>query len=215
MSPLPPLRESLRALVRSRRIERALLAARALPRPPFMRTSISFLTTTTATAPLARPAGAPCTLELLGLDRARHDVWFAEHGSRAVPVLYVMHLSGEHAGPLIVAHGPAPSGLAPLDEAMPDAWLLTTRIVQRRALRVLGGGPPIRKFTLALTVEPLASAAPPLYGRACVTAYLRARAALDRVWLVPGGDLAIARVTYVGVPSELGHDKQTVVLTSA
>src|SRR5438445_13332368 len=103
MSPLPPVRESLRALVRSRRIERALAAARALPRPPFMRTSISFLTTTSATAPLARAPGAPHTLEVLGFDRAHRAIYFAESVGGATPLVHVMHVDGEHAGRMTVA----------------------------------------------------------------------------------------------------------------
>ncbi len=217
-------------------MERALAAARALPRPPFMRTSISFLTTTTATAPTARKPGAPHTLELLGLDRAQRAVYFAESGDAATPLVHVMHLDGEHAGRLTVARSlyegaselvadrvsarlaALRTSLTPLDEGMTDAWLLTTRVVQRRALRIPGGGAPIRKFVLAFAVEPIAADGDSCTGRTTVTAYLRARASLDRVWLVPGlpglGDgLAIARITYVGVPSDVGHDKQTAVLT--
>jgi hypothetical protein len=235
MSPLPPVRETLRALVRSRRIERALAAARALPRPLYMRTSLSFLTTTTTTAPIARTAAVPHTLTVLGLDRAHGAVYFREDIGDGVPLVHVMHLNGEHAGRMVVARrfyddtgAPAASfearlaalaaTLVPLEDAEPDAWLLTTRVIQRRALRIPGGGPPIRKFTLALVVEPIALADddrdPPPPGRVCVTAYLRARATLDRVWLVPGTELAIARVTYLGVPSDVGHAKQIAILTA-
>jgi hypothetical protein len=210
MSPLPPVRESLRALVRTRRIERALAAARALPRPPFMRTSISFLTTTSATAPIARPAAVPHTLDVLGFDRGARAIYFAEQIGGAA-IVHLMYVDGEHAGRMTAAralhdeHGARIADaidalrarLEPLAPIDPDAYLLTTRVIQRRALRV-PAGPPIRKFTLTLSV---------------VTAYLRARAALHRVWLVPGTDLALARITYLGVPSDVGHDKQTAVLT--
>jgi len=208
-----------------------------------MRTSISFLTTTTATAPAARAPGLPHSLELLGLDRAQRAVYFAESVGGATPLVHVMHLDGEHAGRMVVARslydGAAGdvavrvsdriaalrASLSPLEEVDTDAWLLTTRVVQRRALRIPGGAPPIRKFVLALAVEPIAVAVDdhgecPRAGRTTVTAYLRARAALDRVWLVPalpglGDGLAIARITYLGVPSDVGHDKQTAVLTGA
>jgi hypothetical protein len=48
--------------------------------------------------------------------------------------------------------------------------------------------------------------------RTVVTAYLRPRAKLDRVWAVPGEPLALARVTYVGVPEGIGLDKQVALL---
>src|SRR5579862_6952797 len=105
MSALPPtqtVRESLRSLVRSRRIERALAAARALPRPPFMRTSISFLTTTSAIAP--RTASAPHALEVLGFDREHRAIYFHEDTGAATPLVHVMHTDGEHAGRMTVAH---------------------------------------------------------------------------------------------------------------
>jgi len=86
-------------------------------------------------------------------------------------------------------------------------------VIQRRALRMTDG-PPIRKFTLMLSVEPIVGSDAAPAGKTAVTAYLRARAALDRVWLVPRTDLAVARVTYLGVPSETGHDKQVAVLTA-
>jgi hypothetical protein len=201
-----------------------------------MRTSISFLTTTTATAPVARASGVPHALELLGLDRTQRTIYFVESVGGATPLVHVMHLDGEHAGRLTVArslYDGAPdrvalrvsdriallrASLEPLEEVETDAWLLTTRVLQRRALRIPGGTPPIRKFVLALAVEPIATVGDTRVGKTTVTAYLRARASLDRVWLVPalpglGDQLAIARITYLGVPSEVGHDKQTAVLT--
>jgi hypothetical protein len=231
LPPTAPVRESLRALVRSRRIERALAAARALPRPPFMRTSISFLTTTSAIAPRTT-AVAPHVLEVLGFDRDQRTIYFQEDLGGATPLVHLMHTDGEHAGRMTVAHSlyagakdevaarvadrvaALRTTLEPLDAIDSDAYLLTTRVIQRRALRVTDG-PPIRKFTLMLSVEPLVGDQPAaLAGKTAVTAYLRARAALDRVWLVPRSDLAIARVTYLGVPSEIGHDKQVAVLTA-
>lgn len=191
-----------------------------------MRTSISFLTTTSAIAPLARVAGVPHTLDVLGFDREHRTIYFVEQIGGATPLVHVMHVDGEHAGRMTPARalhdelgariGDAIAALRarlePLDVIDADAYLLTTRVIQRRALRV-PGGTPIRKFTLTLAVEPIVGDSDPRLGKTAVTAYLRARAALDRVWLVPGTDLAIARITYLGVPSDVGHDKQTAVLT--
>ena len=232
MSALPPtatVRESLRALVRTRRIERALSAARALPRPPFMRTSIAFLTTTSTIAP--RTEATSHQLEVLGFDREHRTIYMTEDLGGPTPLVQVMHTDGEHAGRMTVAHSLYDGAkdevaarvadrvaelretLEPLDAIESDAYLLTTRVIQRRALRV-AGGPPIRKFTLTLSVEPIVGEQPAPAGKTAVTAYLRARASLDRVWLVPRTDLALARVTYLGVPSEIGHDKQVAVLTA-
>jgi hypothetical protein len=44
-----------------------------------------------------------------------------------------------------------------------------------------------------------------------VTAFLRPHAELTEVFALPG-NLAIARVTYTGIPSGLGQMKDTVVL---
>ncbi len=223
-------RESLRVLGRSRRIERAIAAARTYERIP-MRTSLSFLTTTAAVAPAAlRDAATPHTFEVLGLDRARGAIHLVEHTGPGVPLVHVMHLAGEHAGRPVIARslyeGPSGSAgarvaarlaelrasLTPLVPTDADAWMLSTRVIQRRALRIPGGGPPIRKFTLALTVEPIVLGLDPRIGRATVTSYLRPRAAIDGVWLVPGEPVALARIAYLGTPSEIGHDKHAVVL---
>ena len=95
--------------------------------------------------------------------------------------------------------------------------MLSTRIVQRRALRVGGavacGDLPIRKFALQLAIEPVSGTGPS--GKTTVTAFLRPQAQLAEVWLLPGGEAAIARVTYTGIPSGLGLDKDTVVLLTA
>ena len=96
--------------------------------------------------------------------------------------------------------------------------MLSTRIVQRRALRVASHASgtltcsdlPIRKFALQLAVEPVSGHGPS--GKTTVTAFLRPQAQLADVWLLPGGDAAIARVSYTGMPTGLGLDKDTVLL---
>jgi hypothetical protein len=103
--------------------------------------------------------------------------------------------------------------------AAPEAWMLSTRIVQRRALRVSGcAALPIRKFALQLVVEPVRGLGPS--GRSTVTAFLQPHAALTGVWALarPDDDLAataIARVTFTGIPSGTGRTKDTVVLLTA
>jgi len=200
-----------------------------------MRASLSYLTSTSSTAPATAPDAGPHELEMLGLHRGHRAVYLLEHLPWRTPVLHVLHLGGEHAGRLVpvrswyegdddeIAAGFAArlaalrAELTPLEPIDNDAWTLSTRVIQHRALRFPDGRPPIRKYVLALVVEavvePIEDQAP-TRGRAVVTAYLRPRAALDQVWAVPGEALAVARLSYVGVPSELGHDKQTAVLVS-
>jgi hypothetical protein len=88
--------------------------------------------------------------------------------------------------------------------------MLSTRVVQRRALRVATGEQPIRKFALQLRVEPVAGAG--ASGHTTVTAFLRPGATLAEVYSVPGEDCAIARVSYTGIPNGLGLPKDTMIL---
>jgi hypothetical protein len=104
--------------------------------------------------------------------------------------------------------------LVPMNEIDRDPWCLTTRVVQRRALRLPDGGLPIRKYALQLTVEPVISHDETVRGRTVVTAYLRPRAHLETVWNIPGDTLALARVSYVGVPEGVGLEKQVAMLVS-
>jgi hypothetical protein len=154
------------------------------------------------------------------------------------PMLHVMHLSGEQTGRLSTALGwyqgsreeiaagfdarllALRSELTPLEPVASDGWTLTTRVVQHRALRLPDGQPAIRKFALSLQVDPVyhpildrhLDGQSPRPGRTSVTAYLRPRAMLDGVWAIPGEPWVVARVAYVGVPSDAGHDKHTAVL---
>jgi hypothetical protein len=109
--------------------------------------------------------------------------------------------------------------LEPVVPTTTEAWMLSTRIVQRRALRVVGAGGcsslPIRKFALQLVIEPVSGTGPG--GRSTVTAFLQPHAQLREVWSLArsgGGpcDAAIARVSFTGIPSGTGLTKDTVVL---
>ena len=102
--------------------------------------------------------------------------------------------------------------------------MLSTLIIQRRALRVAGPGAtselPIRKLTLQLVIEPVSGHGPS--GRSTVTAFLQPHAQITQVsTLASGGDgrpsydAAIARVTFTGIPSGTGLTKDTVVLLTA
>jgi hypothetical protein len=198
---------------------------------PTLRQSMAYLMSTTRIADETSTAGH--RLDVLGLERDERAVYFAEtmhdpldgDEQRDVPLIYRMHLRGPHAGHLIplaswydeTAIAELPERIAALTARLavlpsidPDQWMLTTRVIQHRAIRVVSSTLPVRKFALQLTVEPGDAAGPPT--RAVVTAYLRPRASLDAAWSVPGADAAVVRVTYLGVPSGLGLPKQTALL---
>jgi hypothetical protein len=156
------------------------------------------------------------------------------------PIIYRLYLRGPRQGHLVPLHAwyehsedvgelrariarLAPT-LEPVLPIAPEAWMLSTRIVQRRALRVAAPGAcselPIRKFALQLVVEPVSGHGPS--GRSTVTAFLRPHAQLTEVWSVasrPGDDapcdVALARVTFTGIPSGTGLTKDTVVLLTS
>jgi hypothetical protein len=239
MKPLEPSPMVARTL----RAQRALRKARELARAPMptLRQSMAYLMSTTRIADETVTTGHH--LELLGLHRDEHALYFAETMNDAVdatslelalegpetdadvPLIYRMHLRGAHAGHLIplaswyddAAIAQLPDRIAALTARLsvlpatdPDQWMLTTRVIQHRAIRVVGSTLPVRKFALQLTVEPGDVIGTPT--RAVVTAYLRPRATLDAAWTVPGHDMAVVRITYVGVPSGLGLPKQTALL---
>ncbi len=99
--------------------------------------------------------------------------------------------------------------LEPAPRTTTEAWMLSTRVVQRRALRAGTDAPPIRKFALQLRVEPVSGHG--ASGHSTVTAFLRPQATLADVWALDAG-LAAARVTYTGIPNGLGLPKDTIVL---
>ena len=224
-------------VARTRRAPRAIRKARELARAPMptLRQSMAYLMSTTRIADETVATGHH--LELLGMHRDEHALYFAESMHEGpvtdvdddlddgVPLVYRMHLRGAHAGHLIplaswyddAAIAQLPERIAALTARLavlpatdPEQWMLTTRVIQHRAIRVVGSDLPVRKFALQLTVEPGDVVGPPT--RAVVTAYLRPRASLDAAWSVPGHDAAVVRVTYLGVPSGLGLPKQTALL---
>jgi hypothetical protein len=151
-----------------------------------------------------------------------------ELGNGDAPVVYRLFLDGPRHGHLVPIRAwyehaddayeirsrlaAVQQTLLPVIQTQPEAWMLSTRVVQRRALRVVDGNHEIgsiRKFALQLAVEPTNGAGPS--GKTTVTAFLRPNATLADVWLLPDGD-ALARVSYTGIPSGVGLTKDTVVL---
>lgn len=227
---------ALIALARTRRMQRALAHAylhRDAPLPT-LHSSLGYMTTT------ARVTGGDAAIghrmTVLGISRLEGVAYVVEEiGDDGAPVVYRLHLRGARQGHLVPLHAWSEQGddpdeirariaeLAPLLEparpAATEAWMLSTRIVQRRALRVSTcNSPPIRRYALQLVVEPVAGLGPS--GRSTVTAFLSPHARLAEVWSLARTadepcERAIARVTFTGIPSGTGLTKDTVVLLTA
>lgn len=222
---------ALIALARTRRMQRALAHAyihRDAPLPT-LRHSLGFMTSTVCTSDDAAGVGAGVGhhMTLLGVSRAEGVAYVVEElGTNEAPIIYRLWLRGPRAGHLVPIHAwyeqkneaaeirariaAIATTLEPCVPLTAEAWMLSTRIVQRRALRVAGSPAPIRKFALQLRVEPVADIG--VGGNTTVTAFLRPGANLAEVWSVPGETSAIARVTYTGIPSGLGLPKDTMIL---
>lgn len=218
---------ALIALARTRRMQRALAHAylhRGAPMPT-LRSSLGYMTTTACVADPGLERGHRMTV--LGLARAEGFAYIVEElGDDQTPIVYRLWLNGPRQGHLVPIHAwyereysaseircriaAIAATLEPATLSTCEAWMLSTRIVQRRALRV---GPcedlPIRKFALQLSVEPVSGHGPS--GKTTVTAFLRPGAQLMEVWTLTNRH-AIARVSYTGIPSGLGLTKDTVVL---
>jgi hypothetical protein len=227
---------TLIALARMRRTQRALVHAylhRDAPLPT-LRSSLGYMTTTARVTEDATALGHRMTV--LGIARFEGVAYVVEEiSSEDAPIVYRLYLRGPRQGHLVPVRswyehsediGELRARIAALlptlEPALPtasEAWMLSTRIVQRRALRIAGPGAcselPIRKFALQLVVEPVSGTGPS--GRSTVTAFLRPQAQLTEVWSLASRagepcDAAIARVTFTGIPSGTGMTKDTVVL---
>lgn len=223
-------RSALLALARSRRTQRALAHAflhRHAPMPT-LRTSLGFMTGTTRIA-ADDPAHATeaHAMTVLGFEPSEHVVYVVEElGADEAPVIYRLFLRGSRVGHLVPAHvdlEALAARLVPLARTPHEAWMLSTRVIQRRALRASVPGivdergepvaaeTPIRKFALQLVVEPVSGHGP--IGKTTVTAFLRPEATLIEAWALPERG-ALARVRYTGIPFGLGGTKDTIVLLS-
>ena len=222
---------ALLALARTRRMQRALAHAyihRDAPLPT-LRTSLGFMTSTVCTTD--EVTGVGHQMHLLGIAAAEGVAYVVEEvGEWEAPIIYRLWLRGPRAGHLVPIHAwyeqcsdpteirariaAIATTLESATTVTPEAWMLSTRVVQRRALRMgTGGEAPIRKFALQLRVEPVSGYG--ASGHTTVTAFLRPGATLQDVWSVPGFPaMAIARVSYTGIPNGLGLTKDTMVLLS-
>ena len=224
---------ALIALARNRRMQRALAHAylhRGAPMPT-LRSSLGYMTSTATIADTAATRGH--TMSVLGIARNEGVAYVVEElGGDEAPIVYRLWLRGPRQGHLVPLHAwyehddaadeirariaAITPTLEPVMQSTTEAWMLSTRVIQRRALRVAGpcacADLPIRKFALQLMVEPVSGVGPS--GKTTVTAFLRPAAQLTDVWSLGSGE-AIARVTYTGIPSGVGLAKDTVVLLTS
>ena len=217
---------TLISLARSRRMQRALAHAyihRDAPLPT-LRHSLGFMTSTACTTD--EVSGLGHTMSLLGVSHSEGVAYVVEElGTNEPPIAYRLWLHGPRKGHLVPIHAwyghvdraheirariaAIATTLEPAPRTTTEAWMLSTRVVQRRALRVGGDAQPIRKFALQLRVEPVSGHG--ASGHTTVTAFLRPGATLAEVWALDIG-IAAARVTYTGIPNGLGLPKDTVIL---
>jgi hypothetical protein len=192
---------------------------------PTLRMSLGYMMSTACTTDEVTGLGHRMTL--LGVSRSEGVAYVVEElGGDDAPIIYRLWLTGPRIGHLVPIHAwyeqcdeaseirariaAIATTLEPAGKSTTEAWMLSTRIVQRRAIRVAGSDAPIRKFALQLRVEPVSGHG--ASGHTTVTAFLRPGATLAEVWSVPGEGAAIARVTYTGIPNGIGLPKDTMVL---
>src|SRR5688572_27528406 len=102
-----------------------------------MRTTMSFLTTTSSIAS-ELPADPPAhRLEVLGYDRGADRIVLREHigGDTAMALLATAGAGAGGAIPLPRGARVATRNLVPLERVDARGWELTTRVMQRRGLR--------------------------------------------------------------------------------
>ncbi len=216
---------SLIALARTRRMQRALAHAYLHQNAPLptLRLSLGFMMQTACTT--EDVAGLGHRMTVLGVDKREACAYVIEDLSPSdAPIVYRLFLAGPRMGHLVpiqswYEHDPNAAEirarvhmleLERCTKTTTEAWMLSTRVVQRRALRVAGQELPIRKFALQLRLEPVGGMG--ATGATTVTAFLRPDARLIEVLAIPGGAGVLARVSYTGVPSGVGLAKETIVL---
>jgi hypothetical protein len=169
------------ALARNRRMQRALAHAslhRHTPLPT-LASSLGYMTATTRVTDDAAALGHRMTV--LGIGRLEGVAYVREDISGDdAPIVYRLYLGGPRQGHLVPLHAwyehcddareihariaALVPTLEPVVPIAPEAWMLSTRIVQRRALRMTGAAScherPIRKFALQLVVEPVDALGP-------------------------------------------------------
>lgn len=160
------------------------------------------------------------SLAVVGYRRSPEQCYFLESYERETeePALLVMHLGGQYAGRLVPYRAPANEnvlpvdrftelaklsrGLRPLKLAPRSMFSIQSRVVRRAALVVSTDQPPVRKYMVKVAIRSADQTLPARHHY--VTTYHRPRVSLERVYSVPNRGKAIAVVSYIGMPFELG-----------
>lgn len=175
-------------------------------------------------------SSGPCSLEVLGHDPGGQGLYLLERlPGRVLPALYIMTTGGRLAGRMLPVRSmydgdPAevatqvPRRIAELRERLvalkpvsAERWRLGTRVLHCRAEKRAPTEQPLRTFELELAIEPAKSKID-LGARAAVRAYLRPSARLDKVLIAASDEFGVGIVSYIGVPCEIGYERQAAVL---
>jgi hypothetical protein len=202
-----------------------------------MKSSLSFITKTATVSEStaleqAGERGAR-TLQVLGYHAVERTICLLEHDHGVtphVPRLYAIRVHGLFAGRMSQVSG-WPDGalsehehevaehlrllqpnLAPLFPVESRYFHMSTRVIKRHAVEVEPNTIPVRKYDVRVTVRPAPSdKVIPMGARKSVTAYLRPRVRMEQMWVSARLEFALAQVSYIGVPYEIGFDRQTAI----
>jgi hypothetical protein len=185
--------------------------------------ALSFITRTRPVAAVGdRSRTGDQSLSVVGYKRSPEQCFFLEtyENPDQAAAIYSMNLTGQYAGrlipcrepvnentgprPLLPAHLPELARtLRPLKLAGRDAFEISARVVRKTALVISADAPPVRKYTIKVSIR----------GRAhYITTYHRPNVSLERVYAIPNRDRAIAIVSFIGMPYELGDRVEHALL---
>lgn len=184
--------------------------------------ALSFITRTRPVAAIGdRSRTGDQSLSVIGYRRSPEQCYFLESYQRPdqPAALYMMNLTGQYAGRMIPCRAPVNENaglgfdlppqlpelsrsLRPLKQTPVDDFVITARVVRRTALVISADAPPVRKYTVKVAVRGRDQTVPARSHY--VTTYHRPRVTLERVYRIPNRSHAIAVVSFIGMPYELG-----------
>lgn len=181
----------------------------------------------------------PREMEVLGYDRSAQTIYVVERQggvaagelSSVMPQLFSIRAHGWLAGRTTPVHSFYLDGdsddtqgvearlsvfrerLTPLFAVGAENFRLSTRVTRRQAVRVLPNSTPVRRYEMRVTVRPVTDDKKilPMGARKTVTAYLRPRVRIAEVWAHPALEFAVATLSYVGMPYDIGYERQSAI----
>lgn len=206
-----------------------------------MKASLSFITRTASVsdAPVGiRTAGIGArALEVIGYDGRDQKIYLLERTRSdlgdTLPQLFSIRAHGWLAGRTTPVHefyrddedGPSFAArlagfraqLVPLVSVGAQYFAMNTRVTKRSAVRVIPESTPVRRYDVRVTVRPVVTdddedgKVLAMGARKTLTAYLRPRVRLAGVWAHPALEFAVALVSYVGMPYDIGYERQSAI----